>query len=176
MENKSPEISYRYWQDRATPFYMAARILYKNDFTREASVFCGFQAIENFLKGALDFYGEKFDRRKEGHVLQTLLDKIKKHNVVLTIPVYFNDFQDVSRYPESKRKGLLRGSGLFIPASFMDDLDKIIYKLIFQISDNGKTRLFYLVENNVPELIENNKYFSKFKNFFTRKDLTKQTN
>lgn len=172
MEGKAPEIAYRYWQDRFTPFYLAARILYKNNSTREASLFCGFQAIENLLKGALDFYKETFNWGKEGHDLQKLVCKLKRRGIDLKIQEYFSNFQDVPRYPQSKRNKIFRGSGLHVPPSFMDDLDEIVYKLISQIPDRGVTRLWHLLNDDTKatsELAKDNKRFWLLRNLYFSK-------
>ncbi len=166
MENKSPEISYRYYQDRATPFYLAARILYKNSNTPEPSAFCAFQAIENILKGALENYEIAWNRGRDGHDLNKLKDLLKE-NLEIDIPDYFGDYQEVSRYPESSGG---RGSGLNIPTTFLSDLDRIIYEIISQIPDQGQTRLKRLLEKgntDIPELSENNNYIDDLRGFYS---------
>lgn len=166
MRNKSQKIAYRYWQDRTTPFYLAARILYKNENTIEASVFCAFQAIENILKGSLDYYEIEWDQRDVGHDLNKLIDLLKE-KIKINIPKYFYDYQDVPRYPESSGE---RGSGLDVPAKFLVDLDKIIYEIISQIPDNGSTRLKHLLQKknaDILELSKNNNYIDDLRAFYS---------
>ncbi len=165
MENKSPEIAYRYWQDRSTTFYLATRILYKNSNTPEPSAFCAFQAVENILKGALEYHGIEWQWR-EGHNFDKLTNLLKE-KFEISIPKYFNNYQDVPRYPESSGG---RGSGLSIPATFLPDLDRIIFEIISQIPDQGQTRLKRLLEKgnaDIPELSENNNYIDDLREFYS---------
>lgn len=159
MRNKTPEIAYRYWQDRATSFYLAARILSKEKDIPEASAFCAYQAIENMLKGALEFNGIT----QRGHPFGALTSALAPY-IQITIPSYFDDFQEVPRYPESSNN---RGPGLKIPVSLIDDLDGIMFNIISGVNDKEQTRLKrFLQEDNVMALSENNKYYSNLKAFY----------
>ena len=175
MRDKSPKISYRYYQDRATPFYLSARMLHKNENTIEPSAFCAFQAIENILKAALEYYEIKWAWGKDGHDLKKLADMLEG-KLEIDIPDYFNDYQEVPRYPESSGG---RGSGLSIPVAFLSDLDRIIYKIVSQIPDKGQTRLKQLLKKedlNILELSENNNCIDDLREFYSQYSTTQTKN
>lgn len=162
MKNKTPKIAYRFWQDRATAFYLAARILHKGKYIPEASAFCSYQAIENIIKGALEFKGIPLPT-KDGHNF-SILTKLFEPHIKISIPSYFDDFQEVTRYPESRKN---RGPGLKIPPTLIDDLDEIMFMVISAVGDREPTRLKRLLEeDNQDELSRNNKCYSQLKSFY----------
>lgn len=167
MKNKTPEVAYRYWQNHATPFYLAARILVKNDFTREAAAFCANQAIESLIKGALEYNKRKNQighLTKSDNKLREEFSKIQNMKNI-NIPNYFDDYYEPSRYPYSYKA--TRGSGLRITLpDFINDLDRIFFEIINKIPDKKPTRLYYLLTQNNLDLSENNKYYSQLKQIY----------
>lgn len=177
LEKWPNNVQYRYWLDRVTSFYIAARILLNFECQSPATchvsgpgAFCAYQAVENILKAALYYQGQMCKALECKHCLQNLSEALsnnKKHKVIVSVPKYFDDYQSIPRYPESITGQV--GSGLKIEATIVDDLDRIVFDVISQIPDKGPNLLKNLFEHepaDVPEIFQNNQYFYRLKAYY----------
>jgi HEPN domain-containing protein len=138
---KTCEIEYTKWQNRAFRFYLASRLLYRNELYGPAA-FCSFQAIENLLKGTLVYYCNEFKPRKAGHRIEPMISKVNvMREEKLEIPGYLisERYQEVTRYPKN-------GLGVGIPATFLDDLDRIFVTLVELVSFQFNSEMFNAIK------------------------------
>ena len=123
------ERNYVRWQNRATRFYLGARLLYLKEQYAPAA-FCANQALELLLKGTLVYWDKSFNPEAVRHSfakLQRILRNKVPCGKSVQIPAYFSEarkYQTVTRYPNQKSD--LVG----IPASFLPDLDDLFYRLV----------------------------------------------
>ncbi|MFA5272442.1 MAG: HEPN domain-containing protein [Candidatus Omnitrophota bacterium] len=123
------------WQNKATQFYIAARLLYFQDLI-SPSVFCAFQAVENLMKATILFYkgipfAEGFGhalKKMEREINSQIIKRISKKGRLkkLAIPAYFvheNRFQALSRYPRV-------GKGIGVGGFVIEDLDQLMFDLL----------------------------------------------
>lgn len=150
---KIKTIEYIKWQNRATQFYLASRLLALRKLGFPAA-FCGQQALELLLKATLIYWDESFDPKKARHNFPKMIGIMKNKvpdSANVNIPKYFywnNRYQEVSRYPSEE------AGGIFIPAAFLNDLDKTFYALIvlvpFRMHTNSE--LWNIINRNEPHL------------------------
>ena len=133
------EIDYVAWQNRATRFYVGARLLYLNEMFAPAA-YCASQTIELLLKATLVFWDRSFVPEAAGHALAKLARWVRKkvpNATAIEVPNYFvfeQRYQSVSRYPSNSK-------GLGIPASFLADLDSVFSSLISLVPFQFNTEL-----------------------------------
>ncbi len=133
------EQEYVVWQNRAHRFYLGARLLYRNEMYSPAA-YSATIALELLLKATLIYWDRSFNPFEAGHGMAKLtrMVKNKARNVSgLAIPIYFYNGQrylTVSRYPTN-------GKGIGIPASFVDDLDRVFTDLILLVPFQHNTEL-----------------------------------
>lgn len=70
------EVEYVRWQNRATRFYVGARLLYSNDMFAPAA-YCASQAIELLLKATLVFWDRSFNPEAAGHAMAKLVRSVR---------------------------------------------------------------------------------------------------
>jgi HEPN domain-containing protein len=141
MENN--ERNYIIWQNRAFRFYLGARLLLVNE-QHSPVAFCCTQALESLMKATLVYWDKSFKPEEAGHKMKTMINTIRnkaRDAKGFECPEYFyleKRYQSVSRYPTS-------GKGLGIPASLLDDLDTVFWKLVqlvpFQFNSELKKAL-----------------------------------
>ena len=133
------EVEYVRWQNRATRFYMAARLLHSNEMFAPAA-YCASQAIELLLKATLVFWDKSFNPEAAGHAMAKLLRSVRNkapNAKQVQVPEYLNfekRYQSVSRYPSGSK-------GIGIPASFMSDLDAAFASLLSLVPFQFNTEL-----------------------------------
>lgn len=126
------------WLNRASEYYFAARLLYGIPLFGPAA-FCGYHAVELMMKLALVQHDRSFNPRGTGHAISKMVRMVNnkaRPDPRLSVPAYFyheQRFLSVARYP---RQGL----GVLIPASFLDDLDRVFAELVRIIPIPGNTR------------------------------------
>ena len=141
---KQYERDYVRWQNRATRFYLAARLLYLKEQYAPAA-FNANQALELLIKATLIYWDRSFNPSAVNHsfakLKRTLRNKVRGAKSV-DIPAYFSDgkkYQSVTRYPSEKTD--LVG----IPATFLPDLDSTFFQLVvlvpFQFNTGMKAAL-----------------------------------
>jgi len=122
------ERDYIVWQNRATDFYLAARVLIRAGLHRPAA-FCAAQSIEILLKATLVYFDADFVPEERGHAMAKMFRMLKnrlKSRIRFKIPDYFihdRRYMVVARYPS-------RGKGIGIPSSFLGDLDATFADLV----------------------------------------------
>jgi len=120
--------NYIIWQNRALDFYIAARLCIQNELYLSAA-FSAQQSIETFLKATLLYWDKSFCPESAGHAIRKQVKMLRnkvKHGFYFSIPEYFyheQRYQSVSRYPK-------QGMGVGIPATMLDDLDRVFADLI----------------------------------------------
>ena len=126
------ERNYVIWQNRAFRFYLAARLLWLNAQYSTAA-FCGYQAIETLMKATLLYWDKSFDPEMTGHklagMIRTIRNKVKGAKQ-FECPKYLHfekHYQAVSRYPANRK-------GFGVPASFLNDLDRVFRVLVEYVS------------------------------------------
>ena len=125
---KSNEVSYVRWQNRATRFYVAARLCHRQDSFIPAA-YCATIALELLLKATLVHFDRSFratDFRHSGTKLQRALRNKVPGARRITLPDYFffeHRYIHVSRYPSADR-------GLTVPSTFIADLDEAFATLL----------------------------------------------
>jgi len=130
---------YIIWQNRAFQFYLAARLLYKNEQYSPAA-FCSIQALESLMKGTLVYWDKSFNPKAANHsiasMLRTIKNKVKNYNAFVCPTYFYEDqrFQLVTRYPAN-------GKGVLIPGSFLNDLDTAFSNLIMLVPFQFNSRL-----------------------------------
>ncbi len=119
---------YIIWQNRALDFYIAARLCIRNELYLSAA-FAAQQSIETLLKATLLYWDKSFSPESAGHAIKKqvkmLRNKVNQQSD-FEIPEYFyheQRYQSVSRYPK-------QGRGIGIPATMLDDLDRVFADLI----------------------------------------------
>jgi len=134
------ERDYVRWQNRATRFYLAARLLYFNSQYGPAA-FCANQGVELMLKATVCYWDRSVDPSALNHsfakLKRILRNKVPQGSSVC-VPEYFSDgrrYQSLTRYP-SKRDALIG-----IPASFIVDLDDVFYSLLCLVPFQFNTEL-----------------------------------
>ncbi len=142
-EKKERASEYVRWQNRATNFYCAARILRIEEIVAPAA-FCAFQAIENILKATISFYKGAEEAEKFKHRLKAMQRFINNqivpkapHSRPIDIPDFFvneNRFQSMSRYPK-------RGRGTTIELFELRELDRVFYQNVLLVPHTFKTEL-----------------------------------
>lgn len=138
------EINYVVWQNRASGFYLAARLLHKHGVWAPAA-FSATQAIELMLKATLVYWDKSFQPESAGHAIAKLVRSIKNkvpNAQKFEVPGYFSHearYHTVSRYPSASKKGLL------IPASMLYDLDSTILTLVSFVPFQHNTELKHIL-------------------------------
>jgi HEPN domain-containing protein len=133
------EVQYVVWQNRALRFYLGARILHRNVLYAPAA-YSAAMATELLLKGTLIYWDRSFDPLDAGHSMAKLVRMVKnkaRSAKALDVPAYFykeKRFLNASRYP-------CDGKGIAIPASFLEDLDKVFADLILLVPFQFNTEL-----------------------------------
>jgi HEPN domain-containing protein len=133
------EIDYVRWQNRASRFYLGARLLHRNEMHAPAA-YCSAISCELLLKATLIYWDRSFNPLNGGHGMAKLtrMVKNKAHNAKqFAMPAYFyheKRYLTVSRYPTT-------GKGISIPSSFRDDLDKVFTDLILFVPFQHNTDL-----------------------------------
>jgi HEPN domain-containing protein len=139
MRFKESEIAYVAWQNRATRFYVGARLLHTNDMFAPAA-YCASQSIELLLKATLVFWDKSFHPEAAGHGIAKLVRTVRnkaRNAKSLDVPSYFffeKRFHSVSRYPTASK-------GLASPASFIEDLDSVFASLVDLVPFQFNTEL-----------------------------------
>lgn len=133
------EVSYVIWQNRASRFYLAARLLYFNELYAPAA-YAAAISIELLLKATLIYWDQSFIPKNVNHNVTKLLH-ITRNKVRgakdFAIPNYFyfnQRYINLSRYPKDN-------GGLILPGSFRDDLDKVFIDLILFVPFQHNTEL-----------------------------------
>ena len=125
---RSNEREYIIWQNRALRFYLGARLLYMNEQYSPAA-FCSIQSIEALMKATLVYWDKSFNPEAANHKVASMVRSIRnkaKDGKEFKCPEYFykdKTYQSISRYPSN-------GKGVYIPATFKDDLDDVFYRLV----------------------------------------------
>jgi len=139
MRFKDCEIAYVAWQNRATRFYVGARLLHTHEMFAPAA-YCASQSIELLLKATLVFWDKSFQPEVAGHGMAKLVRTVRnkaRDAKALAVPDYFffeKRYQSVSRYPTGSK-------GLAIPASFIEDLDSVFAFLVALVPFQFNTEL-----------------------------------
>jgi HEPN domain-containing protein len=122
------ERQYVIWQNRATRFYIPARVLHHAGYN-SAATFSAVQALELLLKATLVYWVRGFNPSDVRHRLAAMCRIIRQRvpgAAAFEIPRYFyheQRYYSVSRYPA-------KGKGLVSPASFLTDLDEAFVVLV----------------------------------------------
>ena len=122
------EINYVKWQNRATRFYLGARVCYLRNLHAPAA-YCGVISLELLLKATLVYFDRSFNpnhfRHSMGKLCRAIRNKVPGGRA-LSLPSYFWDadrYLVVTRYPTGDR-------GVLVPASFLSDLDSSFARLL----------------------------------------------
>lgn len=133
------EIDYVIWQNRASRFYLAARVLHWHELAAPAA-FSATQALELMLKATLVYWDKSFDPKAIGHAIAKLV-RVVRNKVpcacAFDVPPYFfqeQRYHTVSRYPTGDK-------GLVIPASLLTDLDAAFVALVTFVPFQHNTEL-----------------------------------
>ncbi len=116
------ELNYVRWQNRATRFYLAARLLYRHKQYAPAA-FCGSQSIEIMMKASLVYWDRSFKPEDANHSLPKLGRMIGNKvpgGKGFVYPQYFSAdarYHSVTRYPRSTFDFVM------LPGQFLTDLD-----------------------------------------------------
>ena len=122
------ERDYVIWQNRAVRFYAAARLCYLNGLYAPAA-YCAAITLELLMKATLIYHHKSFSPKEAGHALAALGRTIRNRVPSLrsfALPHYFvheKRYLEVARYPRD-------GAGVYLPASFLHDLDDAFLKLL----------------------------------------------
>ena len=163
------EIDYIAWQNRATYYYIASRLLALNKIWPPA-VFCGQQALENLLKATLIYWDKSFDPIKACHnfpkMLRIIRNKVRNSaNVNISENFYYEKrYQEFSRYPIS-------GKGLLFLGDFLNDLDEAFYSLLVLVPFQFNSVLSNIFKKNKPQvkiLRKKNNQIRKIKKFLLK--------
>ena len=133
------EVDYVRWQNRAYRFYLGARVLHRNMLYTPA-VYSAAMAIELLLKATLIYWDRSFNPLDAGHGMAKLARMVKNKACnanAFAVPEYFHFEQrylTVSRYPSN-------GKGFLVPASFLQDLDRVFADLVLLVPFQHNTEL-----------------------------------
>ena len=133
------EINYVIWQNRASRFYLAARLLHRHELAAPAA-FSATQALELLLKATLVYWDEAFDPKVIGHAIAKLVRAVRNKVPCarsFDLPRYFfheQRYDTVTRYPAGDK-------GLLIPASLLTDLDAAFVALVGFVPFQHNTEL-----------------------------------
>lgn len=131
------EIDYVAWQNRATRFYLAARLVHRNGFLMPAAYSAAI-TIEMLLKATLIYWDCSFDPMAAGHGMAKLVRMVKnkaKNASAFGVPAYFYEdqrFLTVSRYPTL-------GKGVYFPETLVADLDKVFASLVLLVPAQSRS-------------------------------------
>jgi len=134
------EVDYVRWQNRATRFYLAARLLHRHNQFAPAA-FCASQSLELLMKASLVYWDRSFLPEHAKHSFTKLCRMIGnkvRGGKGFTCPTYFSAdtrYHSVTRYP---RKG---GDFVAIPTQFMPDLDATFARLVSLVPFQFNTEL-----------------------------------
>jgi HEPN domain-containing protein len=141
---------YRYveWQNRATEFYISARMLYASEHYR-AAAYSAAITIELILKATLCYWVKGFSPEAASHGLAKLARMVRNkvpESTSLVVPEYFyfeQRYLSLSRYPK-------KGKGLAIPASMIEDLDTLFCAAIQLVPFQHNTQLKSALRGRKP--------------------------
>ena len=139
MSFNAHEYRYVEWQNRATEFYVSARMLHAAEHYR-AAAYSAAIAIELILKATLSYWVKGFSPEAASHGLAKLARMVRNKvpgSRELHVPEYFyfeQRYLTVSRYPK-------KGKGLGIPASMVADLDTLFAQAVQLVPFQHNTQL-----------------------------------
>ena len=143
------ELAYVAWQNRAFRFYLGARLLHRSKLYAPAA-YSAAMAIELILKATLVFLDRRFVPTEGGHGIAKLSRMVRnkaRGKPGFEVPTYFYDEQRylmVTRYPTN-------GKGVLIPASFVDDLDRVFVDVLLLVPFQHNTELRHSLTGRTRE-------------------------
>ncbi len=166
----SKEIDYTAWQNRATYYYIASRLLALNKVWPPAA-FCGQQALENLLKATLIYWDKSFDPIKVCHNFPKML-RIIRNKVPNSANINIQEnFYYEKRYQESSRYPISGKDLLFLGEDFLNDLDEAFYSLLVLVPFKFNSVLSNIFKKNKPQvkiLRKKNNQIRKIKKFLLK--------
>lgn len=147
------ERDYVVWQNRATRFYAAARLCYSNGLYAPAA-YCAAITLELLMKATLIYHHESFSPPEAGHALAALARTIRNRVPSMrsfVLPHYFvheKRYLELARYPRD-------GAGVYLPASFLPDLDDAFLKLLraTPFQHNTELKRIFRAESSLEKAI-----------------------
>jgi HEPN domain-containing protein len=139
MPISAHEYCYVEWQNRATEFYVSARMLHAAEHYR-AAAYSAAISIELILKATLSYWVTGFSPEAASHGLAKLARMVRNkvpESARIVVPEYFyfeQRYLSVSRYPR-------KGKGLLIPSSMIDDLDTVFSAAVQLVPFQHNTQL-----------------------------------